>query len=72
MIVCVCEGVSDREIRAAIQGGSRTVKDLGRACGAGGDCGRCGLMLKQMLRDAGCGGDCATRRPSSDQGCRAA
>lgn len=53
MIVCVCAGVSDREIRAAIQAGARTLGDLGRRCRAGVDCGACRDMLRGML-GAGC------------------
>ena len=49
MIVCVCEGVSDREVREAITEGSRTLQDLGRSCGAGTDCASCCMTLRQML-----------------------
>ena len=49
MIVCVCEGVSDREVREAITEGSRTLQDIGRSCGAGTDCASCCLTLRQMI-----------------------
>ena len=48
MIVCLCKGVSDRDVRAAIDSGSQTVRDVGRRCRAGTDCGACvgaGLSL---------------------------
>jgi len=51
MIVCVCEGVSDREIRAAIQRGADSLDSLGQSCRAGTDCGRCRQHLKGMLRE---------------------
>lgn len=51
MIVCVCEGVSDREVRASIQQGASSVNELGRHCKVGLDCGRCREMLRGMLRD---------------------
>ena len=42
MIVCVCRGVSDRDVVEAVRGGARTVEDVGRRCGgAGTDCGSC-------------------------------
>ena len=53
MIVCVCEGVSDREIRAAIQRGADSLAGLGQACRAGGDCGKCRHQLLEMLRQHG-------------------
>ena len=53
MIVCLCEAVSDRKVRDVIAGGCRTVPDIRRACGAGGSCGSCCPMLRDMLeRDA--------------------
>ncbi|TNF30569.1 MAG: (2Fe-2S)-binding protein [Deltaproteobacteria bacterium] len=51
MIVCVCEGVSDREIRGAIQHGADSVEAIGRACRAGTDCGACRRHLAGMLRE---------------------
>lgn len=50
MIVCLCHGISDREVREHVQGGCRTVGQVGRACGAGTDCGRCVDVLRQMVR----------------------
>ncbi len=49
MIVCVCEGVSDREIKANIQAGASSLSELGRRCRAGLDCGRCREMIRGML-----------------------
>jgi bacterioferritin-associated ferredoxin len=48
MIVCICRGASDRDIRAAIQGGARCVDTL-EGCGIGGDCGGCHDTLREML-----------------------
>ncbi|MFO0749440.1 MAG: (2Fe-2S)-binding protein [Myxococcota bacterium] len=51
MIVCVCEGVSDREIRANIQQGASSLSELGRRCKVGLDCGRCREAIRGMLGD---------------------
>ena len=51
MIVCLCEALDDRAIDAAIDRGCRSVSDLARDCGAGGDCGACCLDLARRLRD---------------------
>jgi bacterioferritin-associated ferredoxin len=51
MIVCVCEGLSDREIAQTIQAGANTLNELGHRCRAGIDCGRCREMLRGMLGD---------------------
>lgn len=51
MIVCICEGVSDREILRVIKEGARSLVDIRKACGAGSQCGRCKEYLKCMLND---------------------
>jgi bacterioferritin-associated ferredoxin len=52
MIACLCRGVSDSAVRAAIARGARTVSDIRRACGAGDDCGSCCVTLAAMVRQA--------------------
>ena len=51
MYVCLCKAVNDRTIRSCIKGGARSVHDVGRACGAGTDCGSCRGMIREMLED---------------------
>jgi bacterioferritin-associated ferredoxin len=42
MIVCLCRGVSDRQIVEAVHDGARSLDDVARRCdGAGTDCGSC-------------------------------
>jgi bacterioferritin-associated ferredoxin len=53
MIVCVCEGVSDREVAQAIEEGAASVKAIRQACGAGRGCGQCRQMLRSMLHETG-------------------
>jgi bacterioferritin-associated ferredoxin len=53
MVVCVCGGVSDREIRTAVAGGAASLDDLADSCRAGQDCGEChGLLLEMLCGDA--------------------
>jgi len=50
MILCVCRGVSDREIVDAVRCGARTVDEVARCCaGAGGDCGACQPFIERYL-----------------------
>jgi bacterioferritin-associated ferredoxin len=49
MLVCACRGVSDREVREALARGASTLREVGRACGAGTDCGSCRDLLRKML-----------------------
>ncbi len=49
MIVCLCRGVSERHVEAAIARGASTSEEVGRVCGAGRDCGACCPMLESLL-----------------------
>jgi bacterioferritin-associated ferredoxin len=51
MIVCVCANVSERELRATIDDGATTVKEIGRRCGAGAGCGECRSAIRDCLRE---------------------
>jgi bacterioferritin-associated ferredoxin len=50
MLICICKGLSERAIHGTIRGGATTVEEIGRACGAGTDCGTC----QDALEDAIC------------------
>jgi bacterioferritin-associated ferredoxin len=49
MIVCHCHGVTDREIRASVQGGARTCEDVADACGASSGCGGCASLVAEII-----------------------
>lgn len=59
MYICNCNGVTDREIRGAIELGCRTVADLQRDLGVATCCGRCLPEAHSLLvacRGATCAG----------------
>jgi len=49
MYVCICNGVTDREIRQAAEAGCRTMAELTMRTGAGATCGSCIEMATQLL-----------------------
>ena len=57
LLVCHCHRVCDRVIRECVDGGARSLDDIGRACGAGTACGGCqptiGALLAGEPADAG-------------------
>ena len=55
MYVCVCQAVTDRQIRQAAEGGARTLKDLRRELGVTRDCGRCASCARECLHEANSG-----------------
>ncbi len=64
MIVCLCEGVSDRRVRETINTGAKDIKCIGDECGAGTGCGMCRPQLRRMLKEAANNGH---HRPTSTQ-----
>lgn len=61
MYVCVCQAVTDRQIREAASGGARTLKDLRRELGIARDCGRCAGCARECL--AACRNDHPAGQP---------
>lgn len=52
MYVCICQAITDRQIREAALGGARTLKDLRRDLGVTRDCGRCASCARSCLEAA--------------------
>ena len=52
MIVCLCAGVDDCEVRSCINDGARSLDEIARRCGAGADCGGCIDLLEDALDEA--------------------
>ena len=49
MILCLCRGVSDHTVHAVISEGARSVDEIERSCGAGGDCRACSEALECLV-----------------------
>ena len=52
MIVCVCNAVSDREIRRVVAEGARSFDDVQRLLGVATCCGRCEVCARAVVDDA--------------------
>jgi len=51
MYVCLCNGLTDRDLRPHTVGGTCTVSMVYRACGCRPQCGKCVPFVRQMLRE---------------------
>lgn len=49
MYVCICNGVTDHEIRKAAEAGCRSMAELTMRTGAGATCGSCVEMATAVL-----------------------
>ena len=52
MYVCVCHGVTERHIEAAVRSGARHLGDLRKALKVTAKCGRCAECAKDCLRES--------------------
>jgi bacterioferritin-associated ferredoxin len=51
VIVCQCNGVSDRSIRRAVRGGASSCREIARICNAGTFCGGCRPAIAELIRE---------------------
>lgn len=49
MYVCICQGVTDRQIREAAEEGASTMRHLRKELGVAACCGRCAPHAKALL-----------------------
>ncbi len=52
MYICLCEGVTDHQIRAAVASGVGSYAALRRELGLARQCGRCAIDARREFRDA--------------------
>lgn len=52
MYVCVCQAVTDRQIRECARQGAASVKELRRRLGVASQCGRCAPCARDILQEA--------------------
>jgi bacterioferritin-associated ferredoxin len=49
MYICLCEPVTDRDIRTAVQTGCRNLREVAGQLGCCRDCGRCVRAAKEVI-----------------------
>ena len=50
-LVCLCEGVSERKVRRAVEQGACSIAEIGAQCGAGTTCMSCHPTLEDVLHE---------------------
>ncbi len=51
MYVCICNGITDRQIREAAQAGCSSVTEMTMRTGAGSCCGSCVELVGELIED---------------------
>ncbi|MEE4661275.1 MAG: bacterioferritin-associated ferredoxin [Halieaceae bacterium] len=52
MYICVCKGITDTQIRAAVEDGASSLRDIRTSLGVASQCGKCGVLTRQILRES--------------------
>ena len=51
MYVCICQGVTDTQIRQAVREGDTTFAQVRQHLKVANQCGRCSRMVKQIINE---------------------
>lgn len=51
MYVCMCEGITDSQIKKAASNGCTSMRELSKTTGVGTQCGRCVRTARNILRE---------------------
>lgn len=49
MYVCLCKGITDRQIQAAVQDGAHSLGKLRKSLGVASQCGKCASLTREIL-----------------------
>lgn len=49
MFVCICNGVTDSDIRDAVDDGADSIRDLNKTMSVGNCCGKCTRVARQVI-----------------------
>lgn len=52
MYVCICKGITDTQIRTAVEDGARSVRDVRNTLGVASQCGKCGILTRDIVRES--------------------
>ena len=51
MYVCLCKGITDTQIRAAVEDGASSLSEVRSTLGVASQCGKCGVLTRQIVRE---------------------
>lgn len=52
MYVCICKGITDTQIRAAVEDGASSMRDVRKTLGVASQCGKCGVLTRDIVRES--------------------
>lgn len=52
MYVCICKGITDTQIRAAVQDGASSLREVRNTLGVASQCGKCSMLTRDIVRES--------------------
>lgn len=52
MYVCLCQGITDSDIRRAVEGGATSYKEVRESLGIATNCGSCACAAKKLVKSS--------------------
>ncbi len=52
MYVCICKGITDTQIRAAVEDGANSLRELRNTLGVASQCGKCSILTREIVRES--------------------
>ena len=66
MYICICNAITEREIRGAVELGCSSIGELRRDLGVASCCGKCEPDARRVMRECGRGGACSGQLAAGD------
>lgn len=63
MYVCLCRGITDKQVRDAAQSGHQSVEDMREALGIASQCGQCSGLVEELIANSVAGPSSPTESP---------
>ena len=51
MYVCICKGITDTQIRAAVEDGASSIREVRSTLGVASQCGKCGILAREIVQE---------------------
>lgn len=52
MYVCICKGITERQVKAAVDDGCTSLRELRAELGVASNCGKCACHVRDVLNEA--------------------
>ncbi len=62
MYICLCNGLTDRDVKTAVASGAQRIANVYELLGAAPQCAKCSVHIREIIRETSNGGMVTTAR----------